>query len=177
MSKPKLATIWLDGCSGCHMSFLDIDDRIIELAGRVDIVYSPIVDTKEFPEDVDITLVEGSVSNEEDLHKIKMVRSRTNILIALGDCAVTDNIPSMRNPYGPEATLRRAYIENTAKKPKIPNEVIPKLLDIVRPVNKVVKVDYHIPGCPPPANAIYDVITELLDNKIPEPIKMTRFGK
>src|SRR5262252_4094762 len=85
MSKKRLATVWLDGCSGCHMSFLDMDERLIELAGRVDLVYSPLVDTKEFPADVDIALIEGAVSSEEDLHKIQMIRSRTKTLVSFGD--------------------------------------------------------------------------------------------
>ena len=99
--KPKLATIWLDGCSGCHMSFLDMDERLLELADRVDLVYGCLVDAKEFPEGVDITLVEGAVSSEDDLRKIRQVRQRTRTLVSLGDCAVTSNVPGMRNPFGP----------------------------------------------------------------------------
>ncbi len=75
MDKKRLATVWLDGCSGCHMSFLDMDERLLALATRVDLVYSPLVDAKEFPENVDLTLVEGAVSSEEDLHKIQIVRA------------------------------------------------------------------------------------------------------
>ena len=97
MSKKRIATVWLDGCSGCHMSFLDMDERLLAIAGAADLVYSPLVDAKEFPENVDVTLVEGAVSSEEDLHKIKLVRERTKILISLGDCAVTANVPGMRN--------------------------------------------------------------------------------
>ena len=105
MNKMKLATVWLDGCSGCHMSFLDMDERLIELAGKVDLVYSPLVDNKEFPPDVDITLVEGAVSSEEDLHKIQAIRQRTKTLISLGDCAVTANVPAMRNPFTVQSSL------------------------------------------------------------------------
>ena len=112
MSKLKLATVWLDGCSGCHMSFLDMDERLLELAELVDMVYSPIVDTKEFPDEVDIALVEGAVASVDDEKKIKKIRAHSKLLIAMGDCAVTGNVPSMRNPIGPEAILERAYIEN-----------------------------------------------------------------
>ena len=91
--KVKLATVWLDGCSGCHMSFLDIDERILELAARADLVYSPLVDPKTFPELVDVTLIEGAVSSEEDYEKIQHVRAHTRILVSLGDCAVTANVP------------------------------------------------------------------------------------
>src|SRR5436305_6551169 len=99
MSKKKLATVWLDGCSGCHMSFLDMDERLLELAEQADLVYSPLVDRKDFPDSVDIALVEGSVSNEDDLTKIKKVRAHTRILVSLGDCAVTSNVPGMRNAF------------------------------------------------------------------------------
>ena len=112
MSKLKLATVWLDGCSGCHMSFLDMDERLLELAELVDLVYSPIVDTKEFPDEVDIALVEGAVASVDDEKKIKKIRAHSKMLVAMGDCAVTGNVPSMRNPIGPEAILDRAYIEN-----------------------------------------------------------------
>src|SRR6476659_11457375 len=101
--RPRMATVWLDGCSGCHMSFLDTDERLLELAAAMELVYSPLVDRKDFPEQVDVTLVEGSVSSEEDLYKIQKVRARTAYLISLGDCAVTGNVPSLRNPLGPDA--------------------------------------------------------------------------
>jgi NAD-reducing hydrogenase small subunit len=110
--KAKLATVWLDGCSGCHMSFLDIDERILDVAALADLVYSPLVDLKEFPEMADVTLVEGAVSSEEDYHKIQKVRAHTKILVSLGDCAVTSNVPGMRNPFKVEDVLNRAYLEN-----------------------------------------------------------------
>jgi NAD-reducing hydrogenase small subunit len=88
-NKKTLATVWLDGCSGCHMSFLDIDERLLALAEKADLVYSPLVDRKNFPEMVDVTLIEGAVSNEDDLAKIRKVRAHTKILVSLGDCAVT----------------------------------------------------------------------------------------
>src|SRR6516164_749044 len=107
MSKARIATVWLDGCSGCHMSFLDMDERLLELAGKVDLVYSPLVDTKEFPANVDIALIEGAVSSEEDLHKIRMIRDRTKMLVSFGDCAVTANVPAMRNPFTVQSVYDR----------------------------------------------------------------------
>ena len=100
MSKLKIATIWLDGCSGCHMSFLDMDERLIGILEAADLVYSPLVDAKEFPDDVDITLVEGAVSTTDDLKKLRKAREHSKLLVALGDCAVTGNVPSMRNTFG-----------------------------------------------------------------------------
>lgn len=176
MSKPKLATVWLDGCSGCHMSFLDMDERLIELAEKVDLVYSPLVDTKEFPEGVDIALIEGAVSSEEDLHKIQMIRGRTKTLVSFGDCAVTANVPSMRNPFPVEAIYDRAYRETATLERRIPDQVIPRLLPYARPVHEVVAIDVFIPGCPPSADVIWYAITELLEGRNPELSEKTRFG-
>ncbi len=176
MSKPTFATVWLDGCSGCHMSFLDIDERLIDLVGLVDIVYSPLVDLKVYPAHVDIALIEGAVSSEEDLEKIKHIRAHTTTLITLGDCAVNSNVPSMRNPWGADAVLRRAYVENAAFNQQIPNQVIPRLLPKVLPVHHVVDVDVFIPGCPPSADTIFYVLTELLAGRTPDVSSKTRFG-
>ncbi len=177
MSRPKIATLWLDGCSGCHMSILDMDQRILELASRADIVYSPLVDTKEFPEGVDVAIVEGAISTDEDVHKIRLVRSRSKFLISLGDCAITGNVPSMRNPFSTQEILERTFVENTTTNPIIPSEDIPKLLDKVVPLHHVVDVDLHLPGCPPPADVIWETVTKLLDGEMPEVTIKTRFGK
>lgn len=176
MSKKRMATVWLDGCSGCHMSFLDIDERLLTLATMADLVYSPLVDAKEFPEDVDLTLVEGAVSSEEDLHKIQLVRRRTKTLVSLGDCAVTANVPGMRNPFGTKALYDRAYRENVTLDPGTPTQVVPALLPYSRPVHELVNVDVFVPGCPPSADTIYYVVTELLEGRQPDVSSRTRFG-
>ena len=170
-TKVSLATVWLDGCSGCHMSLLDMDERLIELAAVVDIVYSPLVDTKTFPEQVDLTLVEGSVSSEEDLAKIKKVREHTRLLISMGDCAVTGNVPSMRHPFGPEKILQHVYLQHA------PSKIVPPLLPKVLPVHQVVPVDVFLPGCPPSADVLYFALTELLAGRTPDLKGSTRFGK
>ncbi len=175
MSKQRLATVWLDGCSGCHMSFLDLDERLVSLQERAELVYSPLVDAKIFPENVDITLVEGAVSSEEDLHKVRLVRQHTKTLVSLGDCAVTANVPGMRNPFG-KTIYDRAYRENVTLDPGIPNEVVPRLLPLARPVHELVPVDVFVPGCPPSADTIFYVLTELLDGRDPNICAKTRFG-
>ena len=173
--KPRLSTVWLGGCSGCHMSFLDLDERLIDLAGRVELCASPITDYKEFPE-TDITLVEGAVANVEHLAHIRVVRKRTKILVSLGDCAVTGNVTAMRNMYGLEDVLNRAYRDTAAVVIGIPrgNGAVPQLLERVRPVHEVVKVDHFVQGCPPSADAIHAFLMELLEGRATAP--QGRFG-
>jgi NAD-reducing hydrogenase small subunit len=103
-----------------------------------------------------------------------MVRARTKLLVSLGDCAVTGNVPAMRNQFGPDAVLRRAYLENTVLDPQIPREIVPALLGTVRPVHEVVPVDIFIPGCPPSADLIFSVLSELLNGKAANPA--AKFG-
>jgi len=175
--KTKLATIWLSGCSGCHMSFLDQDERLIDLAKKVQLVYSPIADIKTFPENVDVTFVEGAVANEEQQSLLKQARARTKILISLGDCAVTGNVTALRNAWSnsDQAVLERAYIENANANQQIPKDV-PKLLKKVYPLHEVVEVDYFIPGCPPAADIINYVLTELLAGRKPNMEGRSKYG-
>ena len=174
--KARIATVWLDGCSGCHMSFLDIDHRLLEVADRIELVYGPLVDHKEFPENVDATIVEGAVTNEEDEHKLRLVRERSKLLVALGDCAVTGNVPSMRNNFSLDSLYSRAYVENVAEQPAIPQEDIPPLLDRTRPLHEVVSVDLYVPGCPPHPDHIFFVLGELLEGRVPHLGTIVRFG-
>jgi NAD-reducing hydrogenase small subunit len=159
------------------MSFLDLDERLIELAERVDIVYTPLVDAKDFPADVDVTLVEGAVGTESDLTKVQQVRQRTRILVSFGDCAVNGNVPSYRNLFAVDTVLGRAYLENVDLQPQIPTEVVPKLLPRERPVHEVVPVDVFLQGCPPPADVIYALLTGLLEGQAPDLTAITRFGR
>ena len=176
-NKTRVATIWLSGCSGCHMSFLDQDEPLVDLAKKIRLVYSPIVDIKKFPENVDVTLIEGAVANEEQLELLKEARGKTRILISLGDCAVTGNVTALRNVFkdGDKAVLEMAYIDTSEVNPQIPTDV-PKLLQKVRPLHEVVKVDYFIPGCPPPADLINYVLTELLNGRVPNMEGRSKYG-
>jgi len=176
MSKVKLATVWLDGCSGCHMSLLDIDDAIVEVARKADIVYGPLVDAQEFPEGVDVTLVEGAVSSQDDLKLIQTIRKRSRLVVALGDCAVTGNVPSMRNSVPVKKLLDAVYSGNGQPGARIPEDNVPALLKKAVPVHEVVKVDLEVPGCPPSAQAILFVVGELLEGRKPKLAAQVKFG-
>jgi NAD-reducing hydrogenase small subunit len=176
MMRLRLATVWLDGCSGCHMSFLDIDERLLEIAEHVELVYSPLVDQKAFPDHVDVTLVEGAVSSEEDLEKIRHIRQHTDILVSLGDCAVMGNVPSLRNTIDEQSVLRRVYLSPELTNPQIPTQVVPRLLPVVKPVHAVVKVDVFVPGCPPRSEVILEVLTGLINGRTDALKSKSRFG-
>ena len=176
MKKVKVATVWLDGCSGCHMSLLDMDAAIISLAQKIDLVYGPLVDAQEFPEDVDVTLVEGAVSSQDDLNKLQKIRLRTQLLIALGDCAVTGNVPAMRNFIPVNKLLQRIYVEGAQEGKVVPTEGVPTLLKQARPLREFVKVDLSLPGCPPPAKTIAAVISDRVDGKKRETPLAVKFG-
>ena len=173
MDRLRVATVWLGGCSGCHMSFLDLDEFLIELAGKIDIVYSPVIDVKEYPQDVDVCLIEGAVCNEDNLELLHQIRERTKILVAFGDCAVTANVPAIRNQLGlssTESVLQRAYVEGAQSNPGVPREpgIVPALLPQVLPLHEVVHVNYFLPGCPPPAERIKALMSQVLAGTKPK---------
>ena len=176
MAKVKVATAWLDCCSGCHMSFLDLDEALIGLVDKIELLASPITDIKNFSP-VDVGIIEGSVGNEHDEEVAKDLRANCKILMVWGDCACFGGINSMRNLFSIEDTLHRYYsTESTAKDSKIPaSEELPVLIP-VKPVNQVVKVDCYVPGCPPSAKAIHYALAELLEGRIPVlPSEIMRF--
>ena len=169
MAKPKVASDWLAGCAGCHMSILDIDDRILELVKIIDFDKSPIDDLKTFSRHCLVGLIEGGCSTEENVHVLHEFRENCDILIALGACACTGGIPAMRNHVPLEECLHEAYLNGpTVYNPDrvIPGDrEIPLCLDRIYPVNDVVKIDYFLPGCPPSADTIWEGLVALLNGK------------
>jgi len=177
--RARIATVWLGGCSGCHMSFLDMDERLLELAPRIDLVFSPIADAKVFPEDVLVTLVEGAVCNEEHLEMAARIRARSRLVVAFGDCAVTGNVSAIRNALGSALpVLQRAYHDLADVNPGIPAApgIVPRLLDRVLPLHQVIQVDAFLPGCPPSADLIFAALQDVLAGRPPDLTGKLRFG-
>jgi len=180
--KVRLATVWFGGCSGCHMSFLDLDEFLIDLVDLVDIVYSPVVDMKDYPENVDVCLIEGAICNEDNLELLHKIRARTKVLVSFGDCAVTANVPAIRNQLGlgnAESVLQRAYIDSAQDNPCLPKRdgIVPPLLKRVMPVHEVVHVEHFLPGCPPPAAHIKALVSQMVSGVAPKlEGKQIKFG-
>ncbi len=169
--KIRLATAWLGGCSGCHMSFLDLDERLIELAEQADLVYSPIADTKEFPQNVDVTLVEGAVANIDHLELAQEIRERSKLVVSFGDCAVTGNVTSLRNRLQVDDLLNEVYQGGPGAVPfgQEEDRVMPALIERVYPLHQVIPVDVYLPGCPPEPDHIWAAVSALLQG---EPVRL-----
>ncbi len=176
-SKVRLATVWFGGCAGCHMSFLDIDERLIDAVGLVDIVYSPVADIKKFPDNVDVTLVEGAVCNSDNLREAKELREKSKLVISFGDCAVTGNVPSMRNRLDVKNMISEVYAAGPGVAPPGDVDVMPVLLDKVLPLHQVIPVDLYLPGCPPDPERIWTALVALVKGEpLDLPPEMRSFG-
>ncbi|MDD5523163.1 MAG: NADP oxidoreductase [Kiritimatiellae bacterium] len=180
MDKPKVATTSLAGCFGCHMSILDIDDRILKLIELVDFDKSPVDDIKNFTGQCAIGIIEGGCCNEENVHVLQEFRKHCNILIACGDCATMGGIPAMRNNIPLKECIDEAYKNSpSVYNPKniTPNDKeLPLLLNKVYPCQEVVKIDYFLPGCPPSADTIWQALVALLNNKpLDLPYKLIKY--
>jgi NAD-reducing hydrogenase small subunit len=157
------------------MSLLDLDEDLLAIAQKAEVVYGPLVDAREVPEDIDVALVEGAVSSQDDLKKIREIRSRSRTLVAFGDCAVTSNVSSMRNTIPASALLQRVYVDGVDAAPQIPSSGVPALLPQARPIHDFVTVDVHLPGCPPPPRIILAMLTDLLEGRKPK-LPQVKFG-
>lgn len=168
MSKPIVATTSLAGCFGCHMSLLDIDDRILELIELVDFNKSPIDDIKEFTQMCDIGIIEGGCCNSENIHVLKDFRKNCKILVSMGECAIMGGLPAMRNNISIKECLEEAYLGGPSTKGHNPEGILPNdeelpiILDKVYPCHEIVKVDYYLPGCPPRADLIWNALVALV---------------
>lgn len=172
MSRVRLATAWLGGCSGCHMSFLDLGEQLVALSASLELVYGPLVDAKRFPDQVDVTLIEGAVTNMENLELLQEMRSKSRLLVSFGDCAITGNVTSLRNFFSVDDLLTSVYQAGPGSLPRSGDdrEVLPELLPRVLPLHQVVAVDAFIPGCPPEPERILAAVSAVLNG---EPIALS----
>jgi len=181
MSKPVLATTSLAGCFGCHMSFLDIDDRILELIELVEFNKSPVDDIKTFTKECDIGLIEGGCCNSENIEVLKDFRKNCKILVSVGECAIMGGLPALRNGLSVKECLEEAYLNgptvglNTEK--ILPNDdELPMILDRVYPCHEIVKIDYYLPGCPPTADLIWNALVALVTgDELKLPYEVVKF--
>jgi NAD-reducing hydrogenase small subunit len=174
MSKPVIATASLAGCFGCHMSLLDIDDRILKLFELVEFNKSPINDIKTFTKPVDIGLIEGGCCNSENVEVLRTFRKNCKTLVSVGECAIMGGLPALRNGIPIRECLEEAYLNSPTVDPAdrlIPNdEEIPVILDRVYPLHEIVKIDAFLPGCPPSADLIWEALTALVEGR---PLNLT----
>lgn len=180
MTKPRIATTSLCGCFGCHMSLLDIDERILALAELVDFDRSPIDDFKSFVGRCRVGLIEGGCANEENVAVLRAFRRHCDVLVTVGDCALNGGIPALRNLVPLEECLREAYVQGPSvhnPSGRVPSDPeIPLLLDKVYPAHEVVKIDYFLPGCPPPADALWEALNALLkDEPVALPYSLLKY--
>ncbi|HNX25418.1 MAG TPA: NADP oxidoreductase [Spirochaetota bacterium] len=181
MSKPVVATASLAGCFGCHMSLLDIDDRILTLIDLVEFNKSPIDDIKTFTKQCDIGIIEGGCCNSENVENLLAFRKNCKILISLGECAIMGGLPAMRNGLSIKDCLEEAYLDgptvDTNTKKIIPNDdELPMILDRVYPCHEIVKIDYFIPGCAPRADLIWEALVALVTgNELKLPYEVLKF--
>lgn len=175
--KLTLATTSLAGCFGCHMSLLDIDEAIVELAGLYDVVTSPFGDTKRFPGPCDVGLVEGGCCNTANVRVLRSFRQHCRILVSVGQCAITGGLPAMRNGIPLADLFATSYQSGpTLDEPRIPaDEDIPAILDRIYPCHEVVKVDAFLPGCPPRPEVILQALRDIADGRPPGPIPYESF--
>jgi len=164
--KKRVATTSLAGCFGCHMSMLDIDLGLLDLIEVVQFDKSPITDIKKFSKRCDIGIIEGGCSNTHNFEVLRAFRENCDILVSVGECAIWGGLPALRNTIPLEDCLKEAYLDSLTSEENetiIPNhEDIPKILNKVYSNHEIVKIDYHIPGCPPNSNHIWNVIKNIL---------------
>jgi NAD-reducing hydrogenase small subunit len=158
------------------MSLLDMDESIVAMLRKADIVFGPLVDSQEWPDGVDVAVIEGAISSQDDAKLAQTARARSQVVVALGDCAVTGNVPAMRNGIPVRRLLEAVYVDGATEQPGLPTDGVPALRRQAEPLQQSIKVDVHVPGCPPRPNTILLVLSELLEGRVPSLGNKVRFG-
>ncbi len=168
----RIATTWLCCCSGCHVSMLDLHERLLKLFEDVELVHCPVLmDVKEIPDDVDVALIEGGIRNEENVEVAEELREKAEVVVALGTCACYGGVPGLANLFSNEELLEAVYVETASTENEegtIPSEGVPELTWRVHPFSDVIEVDYELPGCPPEPDRIAEVLEAILEGEEPE---------
>jgi F420-non-reducing hydrogenase small subunit len=186
MKKPQIAMYWCSSCGGCEESILDLAEDLIPLMDRVDIIFWPIAvdakydDIEAVPDGgIAITLINGAIRDDAQKRMARLLRQKSQILMAHGSCAHLGGVVGLANFFDREELLNRAYREMPtldASAPVLPQGnsdiggaalQLPVLSQRVKPLSAVVTVDYTLPGCPPPTELIHKALTAALNGTLP----------
>lgn len=165
--KAQVGTMWLGGCSGCHLSIADFHESLLDVMELAEFKFSPVLmDTKydEVPE-LDVLIVEGGIRNEENRELAEMLREKAKFVISYGACANYGGIPGLGNLHTVDELTQEAYINSVSTHNEagiIPNEDVPTLESRVRPLSDVIDIDLLVPGCPPRSDVVAEAILTLL---------------
>ena len=173
----RVSSEWLNSCSGCEISIIDMGERLLEVLKVADIVHIPaLVDSKYFGQlgdqkhlslpEADVGLISGGIRNAEHLEVALEMRKKCKIIIALGTCATHGGIPAMANSWTPVQMMERVYSTETTDQPAaFPAEGVPPLLESCYAVDEKIKVDIYLPGCPPHPDQVFNALVALVQGK------------
>jgi F420-non-reducing hydrogenase small subunit len=177
--KPKVAFYWCAACGGCEEAVVDLEEQILDVVKAVDIVFWPVaMDFKkkdvEAMADGSITAVfiNGAIRSTEQEEMAHILRKKSQLVIAFGACAQLGGIPGLANLWNREAILEEAYAGTGVRPQPAWGDnghalTLPLLYDTVQPLDRVIEVDYYIPGCAPTVKIIVDALMALLTGKLP----------
>ena len=196
MAKAKLALYWAASCGGCDVAVLDTNEKILDIAALADIVLWPVaVDFKyhhiEAMQDgeIDLCLFNGAIRNSEQEKIARLLRNKSKVMIAFGSCACFGGIPGLANLTNRAEIFQRVYIEvpslengsktlpQTLTKVKEGELELPEFYDTVSTLAQVIKVEYFMPGCPPPVDLIMTAVNAFATNTLPPPGAVIASGK
>jgi F420-non-reducing hydrogenase small subunit len=184
--KLKFAFYWAASCGGCEIAVLDINEKILDVVAKADIVFWPVaIDIKyknveAMPDKyIDVCFFNGAIRNEEQEHVAKLLRKKSKVLVAFGSCACDGCVVGLGNLWDKKTVFERAYFETPSTKnpesvtPKTSVRVeegeleLPEFYDTVKTLGQTVDVDYFLSGCPPPIPCILQAVEAIFNNKLP----------